>query len=53
MRKEAREVLRKSASWEVSQIILVNQYHVDKQPKGDMTEGICSTQGGYEKVMKM
>jgi hypothetical protein len=40
MRKEARKMLRRSASREVSQIILVNQYHEDKQPKGDEAGGI-------------
>jgi len=53
MGKEARKMLRRSASWEVSQIILVKQCHEDKEPKGDMMEEICCTQGGYEKVMKI
>ena len=45
-------MLRRSASWEVSQIILVKQCHEDKEPKGDMTEEICCTQGGYGKSHK-
>ena len=36
-------MLRGSAAWEVSQMMLGNQFHEDKQAKGDMTEGICCT----------
>ena len=53
MRKEAKKMSWRSASWEASQIILVNQYYEDKESKGDKTEGICSTMGGYEKIMKI